>query len=86
MPTTRKETNTPRFNMMSSKDMYMDRSLIAFVIDGEIVEILNTNKKLSAILQSDPVIVELDAEKQFIDGPHIGWKYDGNNFIAPNID
>lgn len=83
MPSTRKTTGTPGFELISTKDLYKDRSLLALIIDGEIVHMFDCDKRLSAILQSNPTVVELDGENAFISGPHIGWKYDGKNFIKP---
>lgn len=52
---------------------------IAFVIDGEVVEIMHCQPKLAAILLSEPQIVRID------DGvfPKPGWGYSDNKFIAP---
>lgn len=84
MPSTRKSTGTPGFEFISTKDMYKDRSLIALILDGEIVHMFDCDKRLAAILQSNPEAVELDGENAFLNGPYVGWKYDGEKFINPN--
>lgn len=52
---------------------------IAFVIDGEVVEIMHCQTKLAAILLSEPQIVKID------DGifPRPGWKYEDGIFKEP---
>jgi hypothetical protein len=40
---------------------------LAFIIDGEVVEVLRTNDRLGAILLSDPVIVDI-SDKVHNDG------------------
>lgn len=51
---------------------------VAFVIDGEVVDILHTDERLAAIFLSNPTIV--DATEQFSQGVAIGWNYDGSAF------
>ena len=34
-------------------------SMLAFVIDGEVVQIMGTDERLAAILLSDPIIVDV---------------------------
>jgi hypothetical protein len=50
-----------------------------FVIDGEIVFNLITDERLSAVLRSEPVVVELTPELG--DRPHLGDKWDGTKII-----
>lgn len=52
----------------------------AFIIDGEVAEILQTDDKLAAIFLSQPKIVEFDREK---DNVVAGMKYDGTKFSIP---
>ena len=57
--------------------------VIAFVIDGEIVSILNTDERMGAILMSNPIIVDIsDAQ---LENPALseGWRYDGEKFLPP---
>jgi hypothetical protein len=53
---------------------------LAFVIDGEVAEILQTDDKLAAIFLSQPQAVEFDKEK---DGVVAGMKYNGTKFSIP---
>lgn len=53
---------------------------LAFVIDGEVADILQTDDRLAAIFLSQPQIVEFDREK---DGVMAGMKYDGTKFSTP---
>ena len=46
---------------------------IAFVIDGEVVEVLHTDERLAAIFLSEPIIV--DVTDKLEEAP-IGAKYD----------
>jgi hypothetical protein len=54
--------------------------MLAFVIDGEVAEILQTDDKLASIFLSQPQIVEFDREK---DKVAAGMKYDGTKFSIP---
>ena len=59
---------------------------IAFIIDNEVVEVLTTNEKLTAILLSEPTI--LDISKAELPGTGIiGYTYnpETNSFRAPEI-
>ena len=50
---------------------------IAFVIDGEVVELMHCQEKLAAILLSNPTIVRvLDLTKV-----KVGYKYKDNKFL-----
>lgn len=53
---------------------------LAFVIDGEVADILQTDDRLAAIFLSQPQIVEFDREK---DSVMAGMKYDGTKFSTP---
>lgn len=50
---------------------------IAFVIDGEVVEIIHCQEKMAAILLSDPEIVNI--ENNIF--PKIGWEYKDGVFV-----
>jgi hypothetical protein len=54
--------------------------MLAFVLDGEVAEILQTDDRLAAIFLSQPQIVEFDKEK---DNVVAGMKYDGTKFSTP---
>jgi hypothetical protein len=53
---------------------------LAFIIDNEVVEIMNTDNRLAAIFLSEPTIVEINEE----DGIYPGMTYDkeSNSFAA----
>lgn len=53
---------------------------LAFVIEGEVAEILQTDDKLAAVFLSQPKIIEFDKEK---DNVAAGMKYDGTKFSIP---
>jgi hypothetical protein len=57
-----------------------NRKFLAFVIDGEVADILQTDDRLAAIFLSQPQIVEFDREK---DNVVAGMKYDGAKFSIP---
>jgi hypothetical protein len=54
--------------------------MLAFVLDGEVAEILQTDDKLAAIFLSQPQVVEFDREKDTVVA---GMKYDGKKFSTP---
>jgi len=90
MPSTKKEMNVKskkNKTEMSNEEIYGENEFLAFVIDGEVVLTFMCDKRMSAILQSSPKVIEVSTtEDPFFYGPHIGWKYDGKSFISPNID
>jgi hypothetical protein len=57
-----------------------DVRMLAFILDGEVAEVLQTDDRLAAIFLSQPKIVEFDREK---DGVVAGMKYDGKKFSIP---
>jgi hypothetical protein len=60
--------------------MAENQKFLAFVLDGEVAEILQTDDRLAAIFLSQPKIVEFDREK---DNVVAGMKYDGTKFSIP---
>jgi hypothetical protein len=52
---------------------------IAFVIDGQVVEIIHCQSKMAAILLSEPLIVQIP-EGQVIKP---GWRYEEGKFVLP---
>lgn len=58
----------------------MSNRMLAFIIDGEVAEILQTDDKLAAIFLSNPKAVEFDKEKENVVA---GMKYDGTKFSIP---
>ena len=86
MASTRKNKVFKEGDIVSSEDIFKNQSFLAFVIDGEVVQTFICDKRMSAILQSNPTIVEVSTGNPFLDGPHVGWKYDGNAFEHTCID
>ena len=86
MASTRKNKIFKEGDIISSEDIFKDQSFLAFVIEGEVVQTFICDKRMSAILQSNPTIVEVNTKNPFLDGPHVGWKYDGNVFEHTCID
>jgi hypothetical protein len=60
--------------------MAENQRFLAFVLDGEVAEILQTDDRLAAIFLSQPKIVEFDKEK---DNVVSGMKYNGTKFSIP---
>ena len=61
---------------------------IAFIIDGEVVDILHTQDRLAAILLSDPTIVDItDVKNDSNSDIYPGWTYDSTTkaFTPPVI-
>jgi hypothetical protein len=59
---------------------------IAFIIDGEVVDVLHTDDRLAAIFLSDPQVI--DVTSIYVNSPNpdinmTGWTYDGTNFSYP---
>lgn len=52
---------------------------IAFVIDGQVVEIIHCQPKMAAILLSEPLIVQIPEGKVI----KTGWSYENGTFIQP---
>ena len=63
---------------------------IAFLIDGEVVEVLNTDDRLAAILLSDPVVLDLTDRFDTMNavGNVVGMNYDEDRdlFYIPVIE
>ena len=61
---------------------------IAFIIDGEVVDVLHTDDRLAAIFLSDPKVVDVTSIYNSSPNPEInmtGWTYDGVNFSYPAV-
>jgi len=56
---------------------------IAFIIDGEIVDIINCQPRLAAILLSEPLILDIGSEDKNISS---GWKYVDDKFVPPIVE
>lgn len=72
---------------ISIQQIYENKAVLAFIIDDEVVDVFYADERFAAIIQSSPKIIELKNESDpMLNGPHIGWKYDGSNFYFPSID
>ena len=61
---------------------------IAFIIDGEVVDILHTQDRLAAILLSEPTIVDItDVKNDSNSDIYPGWTYDATTgaFTPPVV-
>ncbi len=61
---------------------------IAFIIDGEVVDILHTQDRLAAILLSEPTIVDItDIKNDSNSDIYPGWAYDSTTkaFTPPVV-
>jgi hypothetical protein len=56
---------------------------IAFVIDGEVIEILHTDERLAAIFLSQPTIVDITER---IEQVKVGSIFDGTDFNSPEAN
>ncbi len=57
---------------------------IAFVIDGEVIDVLHTDDRLGAIFLSQPIV--LDVSAWYVENPGgtlVKYTYDGSAFTAP---
>ena len=83
MPSTNESLNNyPR--QVSLEGIYEGKSVIAFIIGKEVVDVFYADERFASILQSNPIMIELSSEDDpMLNGPHIGWKYDGENFLPP---
>lgn len=52
---------------------------IAFIIDEEVVSVVNCDDQHAAVLLSEPIIVDITD----VPAIHVGWKYINGEFIAP---
>jgi hypothetical protein len=58
---------------------------LAYIIDGKVLDVLHTDDRLSAIMLSEPIIVDVtdfykDKDQSF---NIVNWDFDGENFIPP---
>ena len=54
---------------------------IAFILDDEVIDIINCQPRFAAILLSEPLILSLE-DKNISPG----WKYINGEFIAPQVE
>jgi len=74
---------TEKYTGMGGDPNTYNHPVIAFIIDGEVVSILNTDERMAAVLLSNPIIVDITEEKRA--NPFIveGWEYKDEQFISP---
>jgi hypothetical protein len=53
---------------------------LAYIMDGEVVLIMNTDERMGALFTSNPTVIQIT---QAPDSPKVGWKWDGTNFTPP---
>jgi hypothetical protein len=61
---------------------------LAFILDGEVVDVLHTDERLAAIFTSNPIVIDVSA--QFVEDPlsvSTGAKYDATTgiFTEPEV-
>jgi hypothetical protein len=74
--------------MTDTENAYLPPIKIAFVIDGQVVDVLHTDERLGAIFLSQPVIVDVtdwylantDPSKNLV-----GATYDGESFTELEV-
>jgi hypothetical protein len=54
---------------------------VAFILDDEVIDIINCQPRFAAILLSEPLILSLE-DKNISPG----WKYINGEFIAPQVE
>jgi hypothetical protein len=76
---------TEKYQGMGGDPNTYNHPVIAFIIDGEIVSILNTDERMAAILLSNPIIIDITEEKK--SNPFIveGWKYVDKKIVQGEI-
>jgi hypothetical protein len=53
---------------------------LAYIMDGEVVLVMNTDEKMAALFTSNPTVIQVTRGP---DSPQVGWKWDGTNFTPP---
>jgi hypothetical protein len=69
----------------SIEEIYQGQTLLAFVIEGEVVQTFMCDERMAAVLQSNPEVVEITGRNMSLEGPFVGWQYDGKDFIPPTF-
>jgi len=73
---------------MTEKASELPFNKIAFIIDGQVVDILHTQDRLAAILLSDPTVVDItDIKNDSNSDIYPGWTYDSTtkSFTPPAV-
>lgn len=54
----------------------MNLRSLAIIIDGEVVDVLQFDERIAAMLSSQPTIVDITSHSI-----GTGWQFDGSNFV-----
>ena len=82
MPSVKRKKNIEG-SQVSTEEIYNEQIVLAFIIDNEVVQTFMCDKRMAAILQSNPIIVEVTSHDPFMYGPHVGWVYKNEKFYPP---
>jgi len=69
--------------LITNEELYKDKTVLIFVIDDEVVQTFICDDRMAAILQSNPTIIDVTGRDIVLDGPQVGWTYDGKDFKPP---
>jgi hypothetical protein len=69
--------------LIPNEELFKDKTVLVFVIDDEVVQTFVCDDRMAAIFQSNPIVVDVTGRDTVLDGPQIGWTYDGENFSPP---
>lgn len=73
---------------MNNQEIQLPPDRVAFVIDGEVVEVLYVNEKLAAILNSNPLIVDVTGMTADVGGivqAGVLYDYETKTFKKPEV-
>jgi hypothetical protein len=82
MPSVKRKRNIEG-SQVSTEEIYNGQTVLAFIIDNEVVQTFICDERMAAILQSNPTIVEVTSHDPFMYGPHVGWIYKNDKFYPP---
>ena len=69
--------------LITNEELYKDKTVLIFVIEDEVVQTFICDDRMAAILQSNPTVIDVTGRDIVLDGPQIGWTYDGKDFKPP---
>lgn len=58
---------------------------LAFVIDGQVVDIIHTDERFASIFLSQPLVLDVTPEEGKELEVHVGDGYDNGTFIHSNV-
>lgn len=53
---------------------------LAYIMDGEVVLVMNTDERMAALFTSNPTVIQVERGDN---EPKVGWKWDGKTFTPP---